>query len=299
MKSMRKLHRLAPVALALLSGLLTSSCVVKRVIVRHNKQVTPGAAPVSLTATRDGLNDRLRNLYNAINSFQVTVDMSPSVGSVYKGSITEIRDVRGYILFRKPDDIRIIGQYPVVRTTAFDMASNGSDFKLLVSSRSLFVVGSNSAPRTSKNQLENLRPADFLSSMLIRPAEAGVEYPALQDQTDEENSYYVLQFARKGADGTVSIPRNVWFDRLDLSIARQMVFDEDGALLSDTRYSKWTTYNGARFPAHIDLQRPQDGYGLVMDVIDMQMNPTPSLTDEKFVLTQPDGTRLQTIGDPR
>jgi len=297
---MRNLHRLAPVALALLSGFLSSSCVVKRVIVRHNKQVAPGAPPpVLLTATRDGLNQRLTNLYNAIGSFQATVDMSPSVGSVYKGSISEIKDVRGYVLFRKPDDIRIIGLLPVVRTKAFDMVSNGMDFKLHVVSRNLFVEGSSTAPRTSKNQLENLRPADFLSSMLIRPAEPGVEFPILQDQTDEENAYYVLQFARKGADGTISIPRNVWFDRLDLSVARQFVFDENGDIISDTRYSRWTNYNGVRFPAHIDLNRWKDGYGLVMDVVDMQMNPTPALTDDKFVLTQPEGTRLELIGASR
>ena len=48
------------------------------------------------------------------------------------------------------------------------------------------------------------------------------------------------------------------------------------------------------FPAHIDLNRPKDGYGLVMDVLDMQMNL--SLTSDKFELNQPEGTQLQTIG---
>jgi hypothetical protein len=297
MKSMRIPHRVLPVALALLSGTFSSSCVVKRVIVRHNKQVVPGAAaPVLLTATRDELTNRLTTLYNAINSFQATVDMSPSVGSVYKGSITEVRDVRGYVLFRKPDQIRIIGQYPVLHTSAFDMVSNGTDFKLNVVSKNLFVEGSNSAPRTSQNQIENLRPSDFLSAMLIRPADPAIETPVLQDMTDEENAYYVLQFVHRATDGTPSIPRSVWFDRLDLTVIRQIAYDEAGDIVSDTRYDKWTLYNNVRFPAHIDLNRPKDGYGLVMDVIDMQMNPNPPLSDDKFVLTQPEGTRLQTIG---
>ncbi len=38
--------------------------------------------------------------------------MTPSVGSVYTGHITEITDVHAYVLFRKPADIRIIGQVP-------------------------------------------------------------------------------------------------------------------------------------------------------------------------------------------
>ena len=48
------------------------------------------------------------------------------------------------------------------------------------------------------------------------------------------------------------------------------------------------------FPAHIDINRPKDGYGVVMEVVDMQMNP--NLTSDKFDLTQPEGTQLQIIG---
>jgi hypothetical protein len=63
-------------------------------------------------------------------SFSATVDMVPALGSSEKSKITEYKDVRGYILFRKPADIRIIGLYPVVRNKAFDMVSNGKDFRL-------------------------------------------------------------------------------------------------------------------------------------------------------------------------
>ncbi len=56
--------------------------------------------------------------------------MTPALGSSEKSKITEYKDVRGYILFRKPTDIRIIGLYPVVRNKAFDMVSNGKDFRL-------------------------------------------------------------------------------------------------------------------------------------------------------------------------
>jgi outer membrane lipoprotein-sorting protein len=297
MKQMRNLRRLAPVALALISGFLSSSCVVKRVITRHGKTVVAGAAPVLKTSTRDELNTRLSNLYRAIASFQATVDMSPSVGSVYKGAITEIKDVRGYVLFRKPDEIRIIGLLPVVRTKAFDMVSNGMDFKLYLVSRNLFVEGSNTAPPVSKNAIENLRPDAFLSSMLVRPAEPGVEIAALQDLTDEDNAQYILQFLRKASDGSLVFSRSVWFDRLDLSITRQIVFDETGEILSDTRYSNWQPYNAVMFPAHVDINRPKDGYGVVMNVVDMQMNP--HLANDKFELSQPDGTQLQTIGAPK
>ena len=258
--------------------------------------MTAATAPKLLVATRDELNTRIASIYSAIMSFQATVDMTPSVGSVYTSSITEIKNVRAFVLFRKPADIRIQGEYPVVRTKAFDMVSNGMDFKFQLVSKNLFFEGQNSAPATSKNKLENLRPEAFLSSMLIRPAEPD-EHPSLVDATDEDNAIYILYFIRDMPNGDRQIARAVWFDRIDLSIVRQTVYDNAGALVSDTRYSKWTNYNNATFPAHIDLNRPVDGYGVVLDVVDMKMNT--ALTDVQFVLDRPEGYQLQTIGDPR
>jgi hypothetical protein len=188
--------------------------------------------------------------------------------------------------------------YPVVRTKLFDMVSNGATFKFHLSTKNLFVEGANNAPAVSKNKIENLRPDAFFSSMLIRPADNATETPTLIDQTDEDNALYILHFLRKGPNGEIqpSINRSVWFDRLDLSIVRQIVFDGEGAIASDTRYAKWQKYGDAMFPSHIDLNRPKDGYGVVMDVIDMKMNKP--LTDDQFALTQPEGTQLQVIGAP-
>lgn len=222
--------------------------------------------------------------------------MTPSVGSVYKGQINEIADVRAIILFRKPADIRIQAQAPVVRTQVLDMVSNGAQFDVYLNSKNLFIHGLNSAPAASKNKIENLRPAAFLSSLLIQPAEPGVEFASLTDLTDEDNALYVLHFIRRLANGNLLIGREVWFDRLDLSIVRQMVYDEAGSIVSDTHYAKWTPYNGVLFPAHIDIQRPREEYGVVLDIETMQMNK--ALTDAQFLLPRPEGSTLQEIGVP-
>jgi|SRR6185312_8159028 len=290
-------RRHVPVALALILGLASTSCLyTKRVILRHGKKVTAGTAPQLLVATRDQLNARVSNLYNAINSFQATVDLTPSVGSVYTSSITEIKDVRAYILFRKPAQIRIQGLLPVVRTKAFDMVSDGATFKFSLVQKNLFVEGSNAAPATSKNKLENLRPEAFLSSMLIRPDEPG-ERPSMIDLTDEDNALYILFFNKVLPNGDPMQTRAVFFDRIDLSIVRQVVWDDASAMISDTRYSKWQPYNGVMFPAHIDINRPKDGYGVVIDLKEMQMNIP--LTDAQFVLDRPEGSQLQLIGVPK
>jgi outer membrane lipoprotein-sorting protein len=304
---MPKTHRHVPVALILILGLASSSCTsllfTKRVILRRGKKVTAATAPKLQTATRDELSARIANFYNAINSFQATVDMTPSVGSAYTGTIKEsVKDVRGHVLFRKPSGIRILGQMPVMRNTIFDMVSDGADFKVSLTSpivpKNLFVTGSNAAPANSKNKLENLRPEAFLSSMLIRPPDPSTETPTLVDQVDEDNALYILYYIKRAANGDpLGIVRGVWFDRIDLSIVRQTAYDGSGALISDTRYSKWQPYNNVMFPGHIDINRPKDEYGVVLDVIEMQMNL--NLTDDKFILDQPEGSQLQVIGAPK
>jgi outer membrane lipoprotein-sorting protein len=297
---MRIPRRCAPVTLTLVLCLLSSSCLwTHRVILRGGKRVAPGAAPALMASTREGLEQRIANLYKAIESFQSTVEMTPSIGSVYKGEITEgsglIKDVRSYVLYRKPDFIRIIGKAPVVRTTEFDMVSSGDAFKVYLVSKNMFVEGRNSAPAASKSVLENLRPEHFLSAMLIRPVDPATEFTLIEDDTDEENALYEILFVRMGSDGKYMLGRTVWFDRLNLSIVRQKVFDEDASTLSDTRYSKWQSWNGVMFPAHIDINRPKDGYGVSMEVLDMQMNLT--LGDDKFELNQPDGSQLRKVGE--
>ena len=301
MKTMRSPHRHVPVALALIFALFLTSCGIFSTLLFRKKPITRNGKPASaqlslMLASREDLIGRVRRIYDAINSFQTTVEMTPSIGSVYKGSINEIPDVKAFIFYRKPTDIRIQAQTPVVRTQAFDMVSNATDFRLLLNSKNIFYEGANDAPATSKNQFENLRPKAFLSSMLVRPPEPD-ESPVLTDLTDSENALYVLHLIRKGENGDLHTSRQIWFDRVDLTIVRQMVFNEGGDIVSDTRYNKWQNYSGVAFPAHMDISRPIDAYGVVIDIDQMQMNK--SLTDDQFTLVRPEGSQLQIIGAPK
>lgn len=282
--------------LALLLAMLSlQSCISVR-IKRPIKNTVATTKRPPMMATRDELVARVANLNQKIQSFQATVDMTPSTGSVYKGEITEYRDIRGYILFRRPENIRIIGQYPVVRSTAFDMVSNGKEFRISFPSRSLFVIGENAAPTVSSNKLENWRPQAFLDAMLIQPVDPSREKATLLDDTDEEHALYFLMIQRTDEHGNIVPLRSIYFDRVDLQIVRQKVYGPDGNTLSDTRYSNWTDYAGVNFPNTIDINRPTDGYGVVLDVVKMEMNVT--LTDQQFTLQQPAGSKLQVIGSP-
>jgi hypothetical protein len=218
--------------------------------------------------------------------------MTPSLGSVYKGEIDEFPSVRGFVIFRKPNDIRIIGLDPVIHSRAFDMVSVGNEFRLSIPSKNRFIEGRNDAPTNSTNKLENLRPAAFLHSMLIMPPEPD-ETALLEDDTDEEHAFYILLVLRKEP---LQLDRAIYLDRVTFQIVRQKAFDPKGLTVSDTRYSDWKLYDGLWFPGTMDINRPADGYGVVMKLITITINS--DITADKFVLDQPPGSQLQVIGAP-
>jgi outer membrane lipoprotein-sorting protein len=285
-------------AVAILALALTSSsCLLKHTAVNYGVKPGPAAreAPKLLTTTPAILNQQLTENYNAIQSFIAKSEMIARVGSVYHSAqITEVTySATTTILFRKPAALRLQGHSKVLGTL-FDISSAGGEFHLTIPSKSLYVTGQNSAPATSENPLENMRPQTLLNAIMVRPADLATERIHLQDDTDVDHAWYVLQIARKGANDTDLPDRSIWFDRLDFHVVRQRIFDETGLIISDTKYDKWKAFNGILFPMHIDAAFKKDGYGTVIDVSDVQMNP--SLTDQQFELTKPDGYTVKDLG---
>jgi hypothetical protein len=220
----------------------------------------------------------------------------PALGTAEKSKITEYKDVRAYILFRQPSDIRLIGLYPVVRTKAFDMVSNGLDFKLYMPSRNRFLVGKNEIEQPSPNKLENLRPQHFLDAMLVRPVDPNTEKVMLMNLTDEDNAFYIIPVVHENGNGQLQLTRSIWFNRYNLSIARQFIFDEVGNILTDARYTEWQAYDNVPFPKHIEINRPKDEYAVVITVVKMDINK--GVSQDKFALAQPEGSTLQVVGKP-
>jgi outer membrane lipoprotein-sorting protein len=262
----------------------------RRVITRDGKS----SVQQLLTATEAELENRIAEQFKAIEDFSATVDMVPALGTTEKSKITEYKDVRGYILFHKPNEIRIVGLYPVVRSKAVDMVSDGSTFKLYVPAKSLFITGRNDVTALSTNKIENWRPQHFLEALIVHPVDPG-EKPILLNLTDEDNAAYILALVHTAADGSLHIQRSVWFDRINLRIARQLIFDEGGNILTDARYSQWQIYDGVPFPKQIVLNRPRDEYSAVMTVVKMDINK--GVTPDKFALEQPEGTQLRTLSE--
>jgi hypothetical protein len=270
---------------------VSTSCLARRrLITRKGGQPTQ----TLLTADKESLLRGVAQHYAAVQSFNATVDMVPALGTANKGKITEYKDVRAYILFRSPAYIRILGLYPVVRNKAFDMVSDGARFRLYIPAKSTFIEGSNQIEKPSPNKLENMRPQAFLDSLLVRPPDSSQDETILENFTDEDNAVYILSIITPNPGGQPILKRQLWFERLHLQLVRQLIFDPSGDILTDARYTGWQLYDDVPFPKNIDIERPKDEYGVVMTIVKMDINKP--ITDDKFQLEQPEGTKLKILG---
>lgn len=273
--------------------LLLTSCL------SHNRDIKrgthPGLPPL-LEATKPQLIKIVNDYNDAIQSFSITTRLVASTGSVYKGEIKDYTETQAYIDFRKPSSIAVVGLVPVLGTTAFRMVSDGKTFKVSIPPQSHFFEGDNDAPPASKSKYENIRPEMFLSTMLIKPVTSDKELTFKLDDITEEYAYYQLEVIRRNADGEIEPVRRITFDRVTLHMIEERQYSPDGTIVSLSHYGDWQTYNGVRFPCHIDISRPKEEIALELNVTKMDMNvPIP---DSKFVLTKPEGYELKILGKP-
>jgi outer membrane lipoprotein-sorting protein len=248
------------------------------------------------TATLAQLLDQVREQQDGIETFQATVDIEPSVTSIEREEIVHYRDVRAFILIRRPADLRMIGLYPVARTTAFDMASDGDGFGLYIPSRNRFIVGDARGGKRSESALENLRPQHILDALLWNAPEPDGEQAVLEVSYDGRMSYYVVHVLRETNEGGLVLDRNLWFERKNLSVERLQIFDATGEEITDARYADYGEFSGIQYPQKITINRPKDRYGLTLTVTKLEFNLP--LDDEKFRLEQPPGTELRDLEQP-
>ena len=265
----------------------------------RTRKVEQDVSAIALkAATKPELVSYINSAAGKIKTMQATVDIDTSVGGAKKGKITEYKEIRGYVLARKPAMLRMIGLMPVVRTRAFDMVSDGQEFKVWIPPKNRFVVGHNDVVTPNPQQpLENLRPQIIYDALLLREIGRD-EKPVLENGTESavgqkghryQQPDYVIDVIRsQGTDSWLS--RKIVFSRLDLLPNRQLIYDEKGTLVTDARYSNYKDYNEVLFPSRIEIIRPEEEYDITLGIVKLDMNQT--LSDDKFVLEQPVGAQV-------
>src|SRR5580704_10036660 len=133
-------------------------------------------------STQLGLIDSINQQAQAIRSLKATVDIDSTAGGMKKGTQTQYKEIRGYVLARTPASLHMIGLMPIVRTTAFDMVSDGREFRLWIPPKNRFVLGLNGMPTPNTDQpMENIRPQDIYEALLIPRIDPDAEIAVLEN----------------------------------------------------------------------------------------------------------------------
>lgn len=275
----------------------------------RSHKYTPVASNAPLkSATQADLIGYINTQAAKIQSMQATVDIDTTVGGEKKGTITDYQQIRGYVLARKPEMLRMIGLLPVVRTKAFDLVSDGKDFKLWIPPKNRFVEGQNDvATPNPKQPLENLRPQHIYNALLIPAIDPATEHAVMQDDFEQvvapknkkllvEQPDYEILVIRNGQDGWY-VARKIVFSRTDLLPHRQVVYDEHGSQITNVRYGEYKEYSGINFPSQIEIKRPQEEYDITLSMVKLELNAP--LTNDKFTLEKPAGAEVVHLNDTK
>jgi hypothetical protein len=271
----------------------------------HKVEKTTLAGPAmdaTVTQLVNGVNDR----YEAINSLTATVDFQATTGGARQGKQTDITPFHGYILLRKPAMLRVLALLPVVRTHAFDLASDGKTFKLVIPPKSRAVVGSNTVTTPSANGLENLRPDIFLDSVLVKSiTPERLVYLTSTSETRREGKKlmetpeYQLLIGEDIQEDThlqvrvIKPTRVIRFSRLTLLPIGQDIYGEDGGVETHVEYGPYRQFGTAHMPSSIVIQRPREAYQITISVQKVLINQP--LPDKQFELKIPSDYKVQTL----
>ena len=245
------------------------------------------------------------NRFAKVDSLRAKMDLKFEDNSYAELGLAEkYRTADGEIVVQRPANILLKVQVPVIKTDVVQMTSDGEKFRVAIledgsgGKYKNFVIGTNKADysvlqkevrqmdlddktvKQNVNAFSNLRPQHFTDAILIRPIDkANFAYVQSAILQEEENldvakksplarvlrGYYLLDELRRNDDGSLSISRRFWFDRVGtVRLARQQIFDANGEIESDIVYGNTGNltdtgeYNN--LPLRIEVTRPKEKY---------------------------------------
>src|SRR5215470_1081669 len=270
----------------------------------HTRKLQQPKMPgVVMSADVQELVSGINKQYDAIQSLNATVEFQASVGGELKGKVTDYTSVKGFILLRKPEMLRVLGLLPVLNTRAFDLASDGSNFKLLIPHENKAIVGSNTVGKPSAKPLENMRPYVFFDSLLIHSIGSDdllsltTDTKTIVDPKQKQlllQPEYNLGVYRKDAGSNVMLPlRVIHVSRIDLLPSGEDIYDKDGNIQTQAVYGPYESFGDFRFPGSITIKRPLEEYQIVITFQKVTVNQP--LPDNQFQLKIPEGTQIQNL----
>jgi outer membrane lipoprotein-sorting protein len=285
---------------ALFLPLLLSGCFI---LSTTRKLPVPKAPSIVQKLAPEDLVAQLNQRWVALDSLNATVDIQASQLKAKEGLAKDYTTIRGHILMRQPELLRVLGQVPMLGTRMFDMASDGKDFTLYIPLKKKAYKGSNALKRRSVNQLENMRPGFFLDALVVRGLEPDDLYAvtaetATQEDAEKKHLFsvpeYILSIMRRkpGSQGLTPV-RVVTFHRDDLLPYQQDLYDKEGNLETQVFYSDYADYGKSRYPSKVTIRRPLEELQVILSVENVEENMV--LTDDQFQIKIPEETVIQKL----
>jgi outer membrane lipoprotein-sorting protein len=284
-------------------GLMLPLLLLSGCLFTTRKLPVPRYPSVIQTANGEELVARLNQKWDALQSLNVTVEILASVTKQNEGISRDYTRIRGHILMRKPEMMRVLGQVPVLGTRAFDMASDGTRFTLLIPAKSTAYVGLNKSNRKSTTGLENMRPSLFFNAMAVRGLAPDDEYTLTADSDTVEDASkkhlliipeYILSVMRPSTGNREHQPlRVIHFHREDLLPYEQDLYDDHNNLETEVLYGRYVDFGDHKYPSTVTIKRPMEQYQVVLTVEKVTENMP--LSDDQFQIKIPEGTKIQDL----
>ena len=249
------------------------------------------------------LAENVNRRWSRLKSLNVTAEIQASSTKSAEGVARDYTSFRSRILMRKPEDLRVLGQVPVLGTRMFDMVSDGKQFMLFIPSRNKAVKGSNQLKTKSDSQVENMRPDFFFDSILVRGLAPGDEYFVTADTSTQEDAAkkhlysipeYMLNIVRRNPESNQLKPvRVITFHRDDLRPYQQDLYDAEGNLETQVFYGEYARYGESEYPSKVTIRRPLEEFQVVLTVDNDVENM--ELTDDQFQIKLPEDIKEQTL----
>ncbi|HUA91955.1 MAG TPA: hypothetical protein VL991_05275 [Terracidiphilus sp.] len=267
------------------------------------KLPVPKAPAVVQTVTPKELVGKLDDSWKALQTLSVQCEIHLRVVKSTQDLAKDYPNIPGFLLLRKPDSLRVLGQVPVLHTWMFDMVSDGKNFTLNIPPEKLAYKGADDAKGTSPNPMLNLRPEFFFDAIAVRGLEPDEFYSVMADsETIEDPSKkhllitpeYVLSVMHPRSESHQFAPtRVITFHRDDLLPYQQDIYDSDGNLVTITLYSGYRDFGGVTYPSLIDIKRPIEGIEITLTPTKVSQNLT--LPDDQFQLKLQPGTKVKSL----
>jgi outer membrane lipoprotein-sorting protein len=202
----------------------------------------------------------------------------------------------GYLLVNRPNEIHIHLNAPFLNTTLADMVSDGREYRVWSPLNNNFYIGRADEPiQLGKVNVQLPPPKDIASALFVdispylnNPA----KYKLFQTEAvNGQHSYYVMRIVDVEDDSIQAHAlEEIWIDRTNMEIARQVTYGKDGALLSDTDFSDYPSSGEVLFPKVVKIHRPVEDVNLTIKLDQAESNVT--IPSEAFQLARPDGSEL-------